>query len=56
MIKAILFDFDGVLTIDKTGSASITAYIALMLWLYRPIFDAARIGRRSLSMLCKAFR
>lgn len=30
MIKAILFDFDGVLTIDKTGSASITAYIAQM--------------------------
>lgn len=28
MIKAILFDFDGVLTIDRTGSASITAYIA----------------------------
>lgn len=28
MIKAILFDFDGVLTIDKTCSASITAYIA----------------------------
>lgn len=28
MIKAILFDFDGVLTIDKTGSTSITKYIA----------------------------
>jgi len=28
MIKAILFDFDGVLTIDKTGSQSITTYLA----------------------------
>lgn len=28
MIKAILFDFDGVLTVDKTGSASITKYIS----------------------------
>ena len=28
MIKAILFDFDGVLTIDKTGSTTITNYIA----------------------------
>ena len=28
MIKCILFDFDGVLTIDKTGSASITNYLA----------------------------
>lgn len=28
MIKAILFDFDGVLTIDKTGSTSIINYIA----------------------------
>ena len=28
MIKCILFDFDGVLTIDKTGSTSITNYIA----------------------------
>jgi putative hydrolase of the HAD superfamily len=28
MIKAILFDFDGVLTIDKTGSTSITDYIS----------------------------
>ncbi len=28
MIKAILFDFDGVLTIDKTGSTSITNYIS----------------------------
>lgn len=28
MIKAILFDFDGVLTIDKTGSESIINYIA----------------------------
>lgn len=28
MIKAILFDFDGVLTIDKTGSATITNYIS----------------------------
>lgn len=28
MIKAILFDFDGVLTVDKTGSTSITKYIA----------------------------
>lgn len=28
MIKAILFDFDGVLTIDKTGSQSILNYIA----------------------------
>ncbi len=27
MIKAILFDFDGVLTIDKTGSQSIIKYI-----------------------------
>ena len=27
-IKAILFDFDGVLTIDKTGSFTITNYIA----------------------------
>ena len=28
MIKSILFDFDGVLTIDKTGSTSITKYIS----------------------------
>ncbi len=28
MIKAVLFDFDGVLTIDKTGSTTITHYIA----------------------------
>lgn len=28
MIKAILFDFDGVLTIDKTGSTTICNYIA----------------------------
>lgn len=28
MIKAILFDFDGVLTLDKTGSASIVNYIS----------------------------
>lgn len=28
MIKAVLFDFDGVLTIDKTGSTTITNYIA----------------------------
>ena len=28
MIKAILFDFDGVLTIDKTGSQSILNYIS----------------------------
>ena len=28
MIKAVLFDFDGVLTIDKTGSATITNYIS----------------------------
>jgi len=28
MIKAVLFDFDGVLTIDKTGSTSITRYLA----------------------------
>lgn len=28
MIKAILFDFDGVLTIDKTGSQSILRYLA----------------------------
>ncbi|MFI3325231.1 MAG: HAD-IA family hydrolase [Clostridia bacterium] len=28
MIKAILFDFDGVLTVDKTGSTSITNYIS----------------------------
>lgn len=28
MIKTVLFDFDGVLTIDKTGSTSITNYIA----------------------------
>ena len=27
-VKAILFDFDGVLTIDKTGSFTITNYIA----------------------------
>lgn len=27
-IKAILFDFDGVLTVDKTGSTSITNYIS----------------------------
>jgi len=28
MIKAVLFDFDGVLTIDITGSATITNYIS----------------------------
>lgn len=28
MIKAILFDFDGVLTVDKTGSQSILYYIS----------------------------
>lgn len=28
MIKAVLFDFDGVLTIDKTGSTTITKYIS----------------------------
>ncbi len=28
MIKAVLFDFDGVLTIDKTGSTTITNYIS----------------------------
>lgn len=28
MIKALLFDFDGVLTVEKTGSASITKYIS----------------------------
>lgn len=28
MIKAVLFDFDGVLTIDKFGSTSITNYIS----------------------------
>lgn len=28
MIKAVLFDFDGVLTIEKTGSAAIAKYIA----------------------------
>ena len=28
MIKAVLFDFDGVLTIDKTGSTSITKFIS----------------------------
>lgn len=28
MIKAVLFDFDGVLTIDKTGSATVINYIA----------------------------
>ncbi len=28
MIKAVLFDFDGVLTIDKAGSTTITKYIS----------------------------
>ena len=28
MIKAILFDFDGVITIDKTGSKTICNYIS----------------------------
>ena len=28
VIKAILIDFDGVLTIDKTGSTTTTRYIA----------------------------
>lgn len=28
MIKAILFDFDGVLTIDKYGSDSILRYLS----------------------------
>lgn len=28
MIKAIFFDFDGVLTIDKTGSASVIRYLS----------------------------
>ncbi len=28
VIQAVLFDFDGVLTIEKTGSAAITEYIA----------------------------
>ncbi len=28
MIKAVLFDFDGVLTIDKTGSTTITNYLS----------------------------
>ena len=28
MIKAILFDFDGVITIDKTGSKPICNYIS----------------------------
>lgn len=28
MIKAIFFDFDGVLTTDPTGSVSITNYLA----------------------------
>lgn len=28
MIKAILFDFDGVLTVDKTGSQSIISFLA----------------------------
>lgn len=28
MIKVVLFDFDGVLTIDKTGSTTITNYIS----------------------------
>jgi len=28
MIKAVLFDFDGVLTVDKTGSSTITNYIS----------------------------
>lgn len=28
MIKAVLFDFDGVLTIDATGSATITNYLS----------------------------
>ena len=28
MIKAILFDFDGVITVDKTGSKTICNYIS----------------------------
>ncbi len=28
MMRAILFDFDGVLTVDKTGSASVISYLA----------------------------
>ena len=47
MIKAVLFDFDGVLTTDATGSESICKYISieagieytLLLNTYRQIYN-----------------
>jgi len=41
MIKAILFDFDGVLTTDATGSLSICNYICNKTGLDRVIFEKA---------------
>jgi putative hydrolase of the HAD superfamily len=41
MIKAILFDFDGVLTIDKTGSEQIIRHIASNAGISLDTFEAA---------------
>ena len=39
MTKAILFDFDGVLTLDETGSQSICKYISRITKIDRAIFE-----------------
>jgi len=41
MIKAILFDFDGVITIDKTGSFTICKYISSIINIDYEIFSSA---------------
>jgi len=39
MIKAVLFDFDGVLTLDETGTESICKYISSVTGIDRSIFE-----------------
>ena len=58
VIKAVLFDFDGVLTIEKTGSAAITEYIAKrcglpaeQMGIRTLLFDEARDFPRFLAQL-----
>jgi putative hydrolase of the HAD superfamily len=41
MIKAILFDFDGVLTLDETGSLSICNYVSATTGIDKDIFTKA---------------
>ena len=38
-IKAILFDYDGVMTIDKTGTESICNYISNTLGIDKNVFE-----------------